>query len=246
MGSVAYIPPPQSNRVKAWVYTIINPLIDALRREQLLLEKANLSWRFYSRRCEYIRPIPEYVEASQLPNYEDFLADDLNSSFPAEVERHDRLVVEAEAKAAGFFDGLMRSDLFQRQVQESLAEYQAGLSSNLQYPDLESMSKDLPKYVAEYLINRSEVLPSHYTVHKFWEGYRLRFERSADEYEPYQQRETYRELKSVCNDLLAQSRKLLNVTEKQRQFLCRKYDIPYAPLQPADASHGSDAQIRYR
>ncbi|MGH9432455.1 MAG: hypothetical protein ACRD3T_13020, partial [Terriglobia bacterium] len=66
--NVATLPPPHSKRVEAWIYTVVNPLIESLRREAFLFEKGNLSWRWYSRRCEYIRPVVEYIDYEHRPN----------------------------------------------------------------------------------------------------------------------------------------------------------------------------------
>jgi hypothetical protein len=74
-------PPQHSKRVEAWVYAVLNPLIENLGREIFLLSKGNLSWRFYSRKCEYIHPTSDYIGISQRPNYEDFIADPLNQGF---------------------------------------------------------------------------------------------------------------------------------------------------------------------
>src|SRR5438270_10126280 len=116
-------PPAHSKRVQAWVYAILNPLIESLEREVFLLAKGNLSWRFYSKKCEYIRPISEYIEASQRPNYEDFLSDPLNPNFPGMFENHDRALSEVESKAAEFADNLMQDKEFQAEVNRSLEEY---------------------------------------------------------------------------------------------------------------------------
>lgn len=59
------------------------------------------------------------------------------------------------------------------------------------YPDPDSIERDLSKYVAEYLINRTDLLSGHYLAHKFWEEFRSRFELSAAEFEPYQLRESF-------------------------------------------------------
>src|SRR5438874_188584 len=99
-------PPLRSRRVQAWVYTILNPLIESLRREVYLLKKGNLSWRWPSKKCEYIRPIVEYLDKSHLPNYEDFLADELNPEFKGHFDKHDQAVAELESAASQFFAGL--------------------------------------------------------------------------------------------------------------------------------------------
>jgi len=101
----------------------MNPVIESLQRESNLLGEGNLSWRPYSKRCEYIRPIREYIESSQRPNYEDFVADRLNRGFRGRFEKHDQLVSKVESAAARFFDSLTDSDDFQNQVRDSLNKY---------------------------------------------------------------------------------------------------------------------------
>jgi hypothetical protein len=76
-----------SERVKAWVYAILNPVIEALRREIELLRSGNLSWRVHSRRCEYIRPISVLIDWDQQPNLEDFIAE--HPTFGSRFGKHD-------------------------------------------------------------------------------------------------------------------------------------------------------------
>ncbi len=61
-----------SQRVGAWMVSVVNPAIDSLRREAELLAKGNISWRYFSKQCEYIRPIRQYIEGNYRPNYDDF------------------------------------------------------------------------------------------------------------------------------------------------------------------------------
>ncbi len=136
-------PPPHSKRVQAWVYAIINPVIESLRLEVFLLDKGNTTWEGDTRRCEYIRPIREYFQYSQWPNYEDFLADSLNLGFREKFEEHDRGLSEVESSAAEFADGLMHSDAFRKKVKDSLEQYQSTARSNPQYPYLDDMPEGI-------------------------------------------------------------------------------------------------------
>lgn len=230
-------PPLHSRRVEAWVYTILNPLIEGLRREILLMGKGNLSWRFYSKRCEYIRPVAEYIESSQRPNFEDFVGDKLNVGFSGKFDEHDRALDETEEKAKGFFTRLMGSDLFLNDVKDSLEKYESTISANSRYPDLNSMKEDLPKHVAEFLINRTELLPDHYMTHKFWKDYWRRFAESV-EFDDYKQRESFGALTKASDALKEVSKNLLLDLENHRQSLCRTYDIPAAPI-PIDKIHSA-------
>ena len=127
-------PPPHSKRVQAWVYAIMNPVIESLRREAFFLNKGNITWQGDTRRCEYIRPIREYFQYSQWPNYEDFLADPLNSGFREKFEQHDLKLSAVESSAAEFADGLMHSDAFRKKVKDSLEQYQSTARTNPSVP----------------------------------------------------------------------------------------------------------------
>ncbi len=232
--------PLHSKRVQAWVYAVMNPLIESLRREISLLEKGNLSWRFYSKKCEYIRLIREYVESSQWPNYEDFIADSQNQGFRASLEEHDRLLSRVESGAVEFFQRLMSSSLFQKEVAESLQAYEASLRADPLYTDLKPMKEDLPRYVAEYVINRTDLLPDHYLMHKFWANYRRDFESLwKEEFERYHERQSFVALKQAAEALCNVSEQLLDRLEAHRQLLCTKYDIPFAPF-PVNQSDRAD------
>ena len=224
-------PPQHSNRVQAWVYYILNPVIESLHREAFFLAKGNLTWQGDTRRCEYIRPIREYIEYPQLPNYEDFVADPLNPSFSAKFEEHDRALSVVESSAAEFADGLMHSEPFQKQVKDSLEQYQSTASASGQYLYLGS----LPRAVAALLVNRIDVLPHHYGTRQFWEIYKNMFE-------TYHEDPSFRAVKTAADALKDVSSKLVLDLENHRQILCRTFDIPAAPI-PTGKSRSTDAFI---
>jgi hypothetical protein len=213
----------------------MNPLIESLGREIRLLGEGNLSWRSYSKRCEYIRPIREYIESSQLPNYEDFLADNLNRGFKERFERHDHQVSEVESTANRSFIGLTDSNEFQKQVKDSLEEYESTARGKPQYPNLSSIGENLPKVVAELLVNRTDLLPSHYMMHKFWQDYRARFEH-------HRQPPSFQELDVATATLQDSSKNLVSDLEKHRRLLCVTYDIPAAPI-TIEKSFSADAYL---
>jgi hypothetical protein len=223
-----------SRRVAAWIYTIINPIIDALRSEAELLGKGDLTWRCYSKRFEHIRPIREYIDPHYRPNFEDFLAD--NSEFAAKFENHDSTVSAAEEQARRFYEIIVASPIFIEQVKRNAQEYKSKVDpSNPYMPSLEPMGDDLPKYVAENLINSVGTLPQHYTIHRFWElfGQELR-----SEFEPYKGRQSFRALEEAVGKLRTASIALQADLERYRLHLCREFDLPAAqpvtPGRPAD------------
>jgi len=227
-------PPTNSKRVQAWVYAVINPVIENLRREVFFLAKGNITWQGDTKKCEYIRPICEYIQYSQMPNYEDFLADPLNLGFREKFEEHDGALSAVESSAAEFADGLMHSEQFHKQVKDALKEYHSTAGTNPQYPYLDDIPQgSLPRAVAALLVNRIDALPHHYGTHKFWEVYK-------NEFGPYRDRPSFQAVKKVTDGLKEISSKLLLELENHRQSLCRTYDIPAAPI-TADKSRSTDA-----
>jgi len=94
-----------SQRVAAWIYTVINPVWEGLQREIELLERGNATWRYYSKRCEFIRPIQEYIESTQWPNYSDFLVE--YPEFKDSFGSHDATLEAVNNSADALFGWLL-------------------------------------------------------------------------------------------------------------------------------------------
>jgi len=213
-----------SERIKAWVYAIMNPLIDSFRRETELLKNGNLSWRVHSRRCEYIRPVAELIDFDQRPNLEDFLAE--NPNFHARFDDHDVAVAAVEQAAARFVQGLLQSSPFKKEVAECLRNYESqARPSNPAYPELIGYVRErAAEYIAEYLVNNIKSLPRHYVHYAFWELF-------APEFEQFRQRSTCAATSEAAKKLLKVTEKLSVDVEALRLNLCRQYDIPAAPIE---------------
>jgi hypothetical protein len=230
-------PNPGSRRVAAWIYTVINPLIAALRREIHFLENRNLSWRYHSQRFEYIRPVREYIEPDVMPNHEDFLTD--NSAFVQKFDSHDRNVETAEERAAAFYKMLLAAEIFKKDVNEKFQKYESKIvSAQPNAPSLESIKEHLPKFVAENLINNAQELPAHYTIHSFWKAFANDFQKYLSEFDAYKGRKLFLELTRAADVLKETSLNLLHDLESQRHTFCREFDVPAA--QPATVRHSAD------
>ena len=219
------VPPQHSRRVEAWVHSVLNPIIDGLSREQLLLKSGNLSWRAYSRRFEYVRPVIEYVDPSQQPNLEDFLNDPENLGFEDRFRRHDDLQRELELETNGFFDGLMNSAPFSEQVGTALRQYATDPHSSSYSTTMTDES--VARFVGEYLINSIENLEQHYGLHEFWSRNRQEFRRLAEGAELGEKRGSFDRAR---RKLLEESGSLLGQLKGHRHYLCAKFDVPAAPF----------------
>src|SRR5258708_8226836 len=219
-------PNPGSRRVAAWIYTVINPLIDALRREDRLLQQRNLSWRYHSQRFEYILPVREYIGPNVMPNLEDFTAD--NPAFDHKFELHNQRVAAAEELATAFYEMLIAAPIFNQKVNEAFKKYEPKVTSTQNYASIESIKEHLPKFVAENLINNAHELPAHYTIHSFWKTFANDFQRYISEFEGFKGRQSFIKLNQAADALKETSSSLLHDLEAHRQILCREFDVPAA------------------
>jgi hypothetical protein len=224
-----------SERVKAWVYTILTPLIDALRRETALLKTGNLSWRAYKKRCEYIRPVNELINSAHEPILDDLLSED--SALRARLSEHDSALERLETAASTFAQQLMQASVFEELIAECLSNYATMRASNPLLPELGDASK-IPAYVAEFLVNSTETLPQHYTMFTFWESFRLKFTQ-------FKTSSSFHAI-SYCAESLARiSDKLRLDLETMRLNMAREYDIPAAPIElPNEPGENSFRRFR--
>jgi len=52
-----------TRRIEAWIYTVITPLIEALKIEKSFLKDKNWTWRYYTKNLEFILPLEGYVDS---------------------------------------------------------------------------------------------------------------------------------------------------------------------------------------
>ncbi len=213
--------PRQSRRVAAWIYMVINPIIDSLDREVTLLEKGNLTWRSNTNRCEYVRNIQEYVDSRQWPNYKDFLIE--NDRFSRDFGAHDKKLEKVNSEAENLFKWLLSWDEFSNGVSVSLERYEQHRSAEPAWPSYNLVRKELERVAAENLINNIQSLPGHYAYSFFWNfvaSEQLGLRRHS-QFRPLF--ETQVELKNTSSILKAS-------LEEHRLLLSRKYDVPAAPV----------------
>src|SRR2546427_9279669 len=215
--------PRQSRRVAAWIYAVINPIVEGLEHELEFLKKGNLTWRSTTKRCEYIRTIQEYVDSRQWPNYKDFLNDSENTIFLKTFEPHDKDLANVNSGAAEVYGVLLSWTPFSEEVQRSLESYESRRASEPQLPSFNLVRKELVQVAAENVINFVQSLPQHYTYSSFWNH------ASRDLL-------TFRNLPHFSHFLEAQthlheiSSALKGALEDHRLRLSRKYDVPAAPV----------------
>lgn len=215
--------PKDFTRFEAWVYAVLNPLIDSVGREVAFLEEGNLTWRNFSRHCEHIGPIAGYVEKDQLPVYEDFLAGD-EAGFKKRFDEHDRKLAATETAAADAYRVLIQPEAFQKQIEQSLEEFESRVSSGEPgyRESLIPTAESLARAIAELLVNRADELPYHHSTQKFWHDYREQFQR-------FRKDPAFGALNRAATAFKESSRLLRDELVSHRLYLCRSYEIPSEP-----------------
>ena len=145
------------------------------------------------------------------------------------IELHDRGVGSAEERATAFYEMLLAAPIFNKEVNEAFGKYETTIRGT--HPlsqSIESIKEQLPKLVAENLINNARELPPHYTIHSFWKSFASDFQKYLSEFEGYKGRQSFRELEHATAALIESSSRLLRDFESRRQTLCREFDIPAA------------------
>ena len=151
---------PKREQVKAWLYMVIVPLIEGLSREEFFLSHNDPSWRFRAKRCEFIRPVREYVEAQQESTLQQFLRFNKNEAELA-VSHDTKLAVLENAANAVYYQ--------LKQLPEFVT-----LAVNIDTADPNWRGaygiENAPDLLAEYTINWATYkdIPSHYLSAKVW------------------------------------------------------------------------------
>jgi hypothetical protein len=220
--SLDWKPKKHSQRVAAWIYTVINPIVEGLQRELELLDSGNLSWRFYSQRCEFIRPLSEYVDGNQEPNYTDFLAE--NTKYRQRFQSHDGTLTAVNNSASALFGALISNPQFVAIVESSSVAYEQARQGDPLAPDLSNMQGDNVKYAAEYLINNYRALPSHYSMAKFWSI-------ASDAMHSFRASSgLFGQVQENARILKHESEELVPDLESLRRDFSRRFDLPAAPI----------------
>ncbi len=204
---------PGRERAKAWIHSVINPLLDGLRIEASFLAKRNWTFRQHSRDLEFVRPARAFLDYQSRPNWEDFTAS--NPKIQERLLHRDERREELRKPCSAAFDELIGVKEFQQEVLHCLTVFQQAEGGNLgQVPQ---------NVVAELIVNNVAELPDHYSYHRFWSRFGaelLRRFRIGEGFDHADQAGL--ELKKSNDDLSAELMKV-------RSDLAEEYDIPWAP-----------------
>jgi hypothetical protein len=204
--------------MKAWIYSVLNPLAEVLRAENKLLSKQNLTWRYRTAGMEFILLTRDLIQPSARPNYDDLLQGrpDLK---PAMNARDERVRTLGQA-ALACWTHLTQYSPFRQIVAGQLKQWK---EEGNPYPGGGVSEEEFWLLIAEYLMNNVEELPYHYSSRAFWSRFRQIFLASRAG-SPFSQ------LEKSISDLQQLNESLIETLDQTRSNLCEQYDIPAAPI----------------
>ena len=203
-----------TRRIEAWIYTVITPIIEALKIEKSFLKDKNWTWRYYTKNLEFILPLEGYVDSASIPNFEDFFNTNLKIERKRKKREDLRAALTENCQIA--FKYLTELEDFRDNVKSSLSMYG-------EYPGGAVTEKDFHKLIAQYIINDTKEMPQHYTTSQFWSKF-------GNEFLEFRTGEKFEELDASGKQLEVEDERFLITLENLRSVLCEKYDIPAAPV----------------
>ncbi len=215
-----YAPKKGVDRAKSWIYAVINPLIDALKVDKAFLKEKNWTWRYETKRIEFILPLEQYVDSAYHPIFEDFL--EANSQMERKRKKREDLRAALSENCRIAFDFLIDLQAFQDKVQSSLSAYLSEEPTR-EHPRGAVPEGDFHKLIAQYVLSQIQELPDHYTTSRFWSRFR-------NEFLQFRTGEVFERLDASGKELEREDDRLLTALKNLRSSLVEEYDIPAAPI----------------
>jgi hypothetical protein len=207
-----------TERAKAWIYSVLNPLMEDLRAENTLLAKKNVTWRYQTAEMEFIRQTRDLISPSARPNYDDLLRG--RPDLQPIMRDRDTKVETLNQAALACWKYLTEGAWFQSHVQQNL---QMWTEEGHPYPGGPIPKEEFWQLVAEYVLNDTQTLPYHYSSQQFWSRFRAIFI-------IFRATPPFSELEQAISALKKANEALIGTLDQTRSHLCEEYDIPAAPI----------------
>jgi len=213
--------------VRAWFDTVINPLLSSLRVEKEYLVKRDWTWQFKPERLESARPI--YSMVSVEDNLEQFLEfyPHLNKTINDYEDKRENLFINCKKLHQVLTASPEFLEVFQKATtKEFISEFNMGSLSNIfgAYS-----SKYYPDVLAQYIVNHTDNLSSHYSTWRLWEKSKNEFLAVLDSNGvSIQHKKTNR----AGQALLSTVEQLIKQLKEIREELSLGHDMPYVSASP--------------
>jgi len=200
-----------NERFKAWVYTVINPVLEGLRIESGFLQKGNWTFRFHSGELEFVRPVAAYVEFPSQPNLEDFLESNPEDKRIMASRDQSREALRAKCQEALAF--LTGQGTFRQKVSSCAEQFKGDFQTEV-----------ADKLVAELIVNNIRSQPEHYRTFRFWSRY-------GEELMAFRTGEIFQQADRAGEQLAENNKQVSARLRETRKQLAEAHDVPFAPYQ---------------
>lgn|GEM_PF-6582895 len=225
---------------RAWVDTIITPLLRKLRNEQESLANQKWKWDRVQNRLNPINDVRTYLLVESRPDLMSYGyipdvggdVDDRLEQFERyypdihhAIEEHDDRVKRLQEDCSGL-NQTLKNSLHLRKVYERtttpecLAKIETTLSETFGTDSIESHLGIL----AEHMVNQIDELPSNYGTSKFWNRYKKEYLSVLTESSINQH---HHKLMSSVETLSKRTEQLVGLLKGVREDLSIKHDLPY-------------------
>lgn len=211
-----------SARARAWLQTVVNPLLRTLPIEEDYLKREVWTWRFHLQQCELLQSCRDHVGGLYVENLEDLAArrPELAERMDAHDAKLDDLVrVLAEAERA-----LVGNSEFVKAVEEARASHAAQQPADAPWgafkPD------KLVPLAAQFVLNNVDpelARVSDSTMRNFWFSHHAALRRFGQGY--------LDRIRPVGKALLGEVIALQKALRAIRVELCDAFDLPPVPVE---------------
>lgn len=212
---------PGRNIARAWIDTVLNPLLNALDVETQLVRKSSWTWRYRHRTLEYLRTVRAHLGLLPTENL-----DQLLHAYPelrGDLDAHDRALVEVKDACAALHDDLVASAEFQQACER------AATPENLTRTGWiagATTAEERVSALAENAVNGQQEIPEYVSTYGLWKEFGKEF---------LKQREQSR----FASSLRAAGARFEQAVESLRQrlsdlrlTLAFEHDLPYVEPRP--------------
>jgi hypothetical protein len=213
--------------IRSWFDTVINPILERLKFEEILLERKDWTWRVPPGHLELLRPIKDAPWQVNADNLEQFLS--FYPSVEELVERHDRERSELEETCSGLHSALsmskaLRGAYEQAKADDSPSDQGTPINDAL----LRGSDEQHIDLLAQYIVNAAGELPGYYVYSPVWNKH------SADFLVSLQDQVIVPIRTSVLDGgekLLKTINDLIGLVKETRGRLSLWFDVPFVTAQ---------------
>ena len=218
------------NIVRAWLDTVINPLLRGLDSERTLLQRENWTWRFEQQGLLSLVPLRSFISFDALDNLQQFLdlgpiRGETARRLKDEMEKHDEQVRHLRNACQKLHMALRESDELRRPYDRMASEHKIPLRPGQTFDSLFGayQRENHLDVLAEDIVNGTRSVPSYFSTAPLWQVY-------GDELLKIRNtpgiRSRWLELKRASRTLASTIDYLVTVLRRTREHLSLKYDLP--------------------